>query len=304
VHSGINWSATSSPFNQPLKVIIVGSPSSGKTAWATGAWSFGIGDSKQTEDRSSNAASALKNYTPTTVASLFEPAIFKTTRGRDVVFKLWDLPGASEFQPHADGYFVGADAALIFFDTTSKTSYQDVAIWYREVVRVCGLTLPIALVRTKVDDSEHMELKPRHISFHRKKGIPLIDVSTKLSFQILKPLVWIARRIAGDEELRFAQDPLPQAFPDRENLLLSETSSLSSVSALGVSSAPSVATSTSSSLNAHLASGLSISLSAPSTPPLGSRTDSLSPANSDARPSSSSTTDVLATGVDAVSLQN
>ena len=49
-----------------------------------------------------------------------------------------------------DGYYSGADCAIIMFDVTSRVTYNNVRKWYRDVVKTCD-NIPIVLVGNKVD---------------------------------------------------------------------------------------------------------------------------------------------------------
>ncbi len=65
-----------------------------------------------------------------------------------------------------DGYYIQADAAIIFFDVTSRESYRSVPKWYSDLVRVCGAEIPIVLVGNKIDVKDRA-VKAKQIVFHR-----------------------------------------------------------------------------------------------------------------------------------------
>ncbi|KAK6541667.1 serine/threonine protein kinase Ran1 [Orbilia ellipsospora] len=59
-----------------------------------------------------------KRYLPTLGVDVF-PLRFRTNHG-DISFEAWDTAGQEKLAGLRDGYFIGAHAAIIMFDITSK----------------------------------------------------------------------------------------------------------------------------------------------------------------------------------------
>ena len=68
---------------------------------------------------------------------------FYTSHG-PIKISCWDTTGQEKWGGLRDGYYVGANAAIILFDVTSRMSYKSTPHWYRDVTRVCG-DIPIVL---------------------------------------------------------------------------------------------------------------------------------------------------------------
>lgn len=144
-----------------------------------------------------------KRYIPTTGAEV-HPLIFKTNKG-DVTLNIWDCAGDHRYRGLEDGYYIGADAAIIFFAVTDQKSYDDVKNWYKMVRRVLGGDAPVVLCGNKTDVSGNNSrikrvVKPRDVRFHIRKNISYYDVSSKSHFE--KVFLNILRSLLG-EDLNF-----------------------------------------------------------------------------------------------------
>ena len=116
----------------------------------------------------------------------------------------WDTAGQEKFGGLRDGYYIGAKCAIIMFDVTSRTSYKNVANWYRDLIRVCG-NIPIVLCGNKVDDIDNRKVKPKQMTFHRKKNLQYYDISAKTTFNYEKPFLYLARKVTDKNDLCFVQ---------------------------------------------------------------------------------------------------
>ncbi|KAL9643068.1 hypothetical protein ABK040_003869 [Willaertia magna] len=145
-----------------------------------------------------------KRYIATINVSI-HPLKFYTSRG-PICFEVWDTAGQEKFGGLRDGYYIGAHCAIVMFDVTSKKTYESVASWYRDVIRVCE-EIPTVLVGNKVDVMDR-KVKPKQITFHRKKAIQYYDVSAKSNYNYEKPFLHLARKLFGDPQLTFVEEPI------------------------------------------------------------------------------------------------
>lgn len=143
-----------------------------------------------------------KRYVPT-IGVEVHPMKFDTNCG-PIKFEVWDTAGQEKFGGLKDGYYVEAHCAIIMFDVTSRDTYKNVATWYKDLTRVCD-RIPIVLVGNKCDVKDR-KVKPRQISFHRKKNLQYYDVSAKSNYNFERPFLWIARKLTGNNGLQFTCD--------------------------------------------------------------------------------------------------
>ena len=135
------------------------------------------------------------------------PMIFHTSRGK-IKFMVWDTAGQEKLACLRDGYYIGAQCAIIMFDVSSRVTYKNVPKWFKDVTRVCE-NIPIVLVGNKVDIADR-KVKARQILFPRKHGIQYYDISAKSNYQFEKPFLWLLRKLTGDPNLSLVEAPALQ----------------------------------------------------------------------------------------------
>jgi len=114
----------------------------------------------------------LKKKYVATLGVEVHPLTFYTNLG-PIIYNVWDTAGQEKFGGLRDGYYVSGKAAIIMFDVTSRVTYKSVNVWHRDLTRVCE-NIPIVLVGNKCDVKDR-KVKPKHITFHRKKN-PIFNI--------------------------------------------------------------------------------------------------------------------------------
>lgn len=151
-------------------------------------------------------------YIPT-VGVEVTPLVFYTNQG-SITFNIWDTAGQEKFGGLRDGYYIEMDAAIVFFDRTSRLSFRNVPTWIKELRSVKDV--PILLVGTKSDlkatsigmNTIRMMCNDHDVEYH--------ELSTKTNNNIQAPFLSLARRLQGNEELCFS-DPIEA--PKQNHLL-------------------------------------------------------------------------------------
>lgn len=149
--------------------------------------------------------------------------VYKPTKGVEVTsivyytnhgpirFNIWDTAGQEKLGKLRECYYIGADCAIIMFDLTTRTSYNNVPKWYKDLTKICE-SIPIVLVGNKADVKER-KLKARQINFHRRRNLQYYDVSAKSNYQFAKPFEWLLRALTGDSNL-FLTEQVSLINPD------------------------------------------------------------------------------------------
>ena len=166
-----------------FKLVIVGDGGTGKTAFV----------------KRHISGEFEKKYIPT-IGVEVHPMKFYTNCG-EIQFNVWDTAGQEKYGGLRDGYYIQAQCGIIMFDVTARETYKNVQVWHRDLTRVCE-NIPICLVGNKCDLKDR-KVKPRQITFHRKKNLQYYDISAKSNYNFEKPFLWIARKLAGNENLMF-----------------------------------------------------------------------------------------------------
>ena len=123
---------------------------------------------------------------------------FNTNHG-PIKLSLWDTAGQEKLGGLREGYYIGANAAILMFDVTTRITYKNIPKWYKDLTRICD-NIPIVLVGNKVDQKDR-KVKARQITFHRKRNLQYFDISAKSNYQYEKPFLWILRTLTGDLNL-------------------------------------------------------------------------------------------------------
>ncbi|CAN0417486.1 unnamed protein product, partial [Hapterophycus canaliculatus] len=54
------------------------------------------------------------------------------------------------------------------------------------------------------------KVKAKQITFHRKKNLQYYDISAKSNYNFEKPFLWLAKKLVGDANLQFVEQPALQ----------------------------------------------------------------------------------------------
>lgn len=64
--------------------------------------------------------------------------------------------------------------------------------------------IPIVLCGNKVD-VKNRQVKPKQVTFHRKKNLQYHEISAKSNYNYEKPFLYLARKLVGDDKLTFVE---------------------------------------------------------------------------------------------------
>lgn len=167
------------------KVVLLGSGGCGKTTWI----------------RRHISGQFVPTYFPT-VGVEVHPITFKTSEG-DVRINFWDTAGQEKLGGLRDGYYIQADASILFYDSSSKLSYNQVAQWNDDFERVAP-GKPKVVCGNKVDLPED-QLKVTDPAIHRDLGCPFYFTSGLSLYNYEKPILEIVRRLRDSPNLTFVE---------------------------------------------------------------------------------------------------
>nr|CAB3470780.1 unnamed protein product [Digitaria exilis] len=143
-----------------------------------------------------------KRYEPT-IGVEVRPLDFATSHGK-LRFYCWDTAGQEKFGGLRDGYYINGQCAIIMFDVTSRITYKNVPTWHRDISRVCE-NIPVVLCGNKVD-VKNRQVKAKMVTYHRKKNLQYYEISAKSNYNFEKPFLYLARKLAGNMDLRFVAE--------------------------------------------------------------------------------------------------
>lgn len=174
--------------NMRLKVCLLGDGGVGKTTWVT----------------RHRTGEFTTKYIPTMGVEV-HPIPYYTNKGM-VTLDMWDIAGVNWLGGESgegglrDGYYIGADAFIVFFDVTSKLSFNNTSQWIAEAKKVNPKAL-IVLVGNKVD------CKGRKVWPGWGSDTHYFDISARSNYNFEKPILEIVRHMLGDTTIHFVEEP-------------------------------------------------------------------------------------------------
>jgi len=75
-----------------------------------------------------------------------------------LMIQLWDTAGQEKFRTITRTYFKGAHGAIIVYDITSKSSFNNVSNWVQEVDKYSALGITKLLIGNKCDCQQNREV--------------------------------------------------------------------------------------------------------------------------------------------------
>ncbi len=100
-------------------------------------------------------------------------------------FSIWDTAGQEKFGGLRDGYYLQADLAIIFYDVSSKITYENIEHWHNNFKKVCPNS-PCIIVATKLDIKEKKIDKDEHVLL-KKYTSYLCGISSLTNNNLNKP---------------------------------------------------------------------------------------------------------------------
>ncbi|KAJ7591397.1 P-loop containing nucleoside triphosphate hydrolase protein [Mycena floridula] len=108
-----------------------------------------------------------KNTTSTSGAFFITKKVY--VNGVKVRLQLWDTAGQERFRSMAPMYYRGANAALLLYDITNASTFDDIRGWLEELKKNCPPELIIYIVGSKADLYRHRQVTPdfARLSLHK-----------------------------------------------------------------------------------------------------------------------------------------
>lgn len=96
------------------------------------------------------------------------------TKTSKIKLNCWDTAGQEKFGGLRDGYYIGADIAIIMFDVTARVTYRSVQTWHKDILRVCP-NIPVILVGNKCDLERDRRVRRTDVTY----PLPYFEISMR-----------------------------------------------------------------------------------------------------------------------------
>ncbi|XP_065418853.1 ras-related protein Rab-37 isoform X1 [Chrysemys picta bellii] len=133
--------------------------------------------------------------------------------GVKVKLQIWDTAGQERFRSVTHAYYRDAQALLLFYDITSKMSFDNIRAWLIEIHEYAQKDVVIMLLGNKADVSSERVIRMEDgESLAREYGVPFMETSAKTGMNV--ELAFLA--IAKELKQRAVQHPDEPRFQIRD----------------------------------------------------------------------------------------
>ena len=122
----------------------------------------------------------------------------KTFKINDTITKIeiWDTAGSERFASITKNYYRGADGALIVYDISNKTTFDNVENWFNDLKNACKEEAFIILIGNKNDlENQRQVSNNMLINLGKNLGIAVMETSAKDDYNINESFYLLIKEI-------------------------------------------------------------------------------------------------------------
>ncbi|CAD5221646.1 unnamed protein product [Bursaphelenchus xylophilus] len=113
-----------------------------------------------------------------------------------VKLQIWDTAGQERFRSITSSYYRDADALLLVYDITNRSSFDNIRNWLTQVQEYAKETVQMTLVGNKVDLTSQRKVKYEEAKqLANAYNIPYIETSAKTGQNVKETFDSLARRL-------------------------------------------------------------------------------------------------------------
>ena len=101
-----------------------------------------------------------------------------TKATKQIMLQIWDMGGQRMFERIKDHYLVGANAGLIVFDLTRRSTFENLENWLQDIKRLCG-EIPCIILANKSDLPNRDITEDELTALASDKGVEIFETSAK-----------------------------------------------------------------------------------------------------------------------------
>ncbi|XP_063281503.1 ras-related protein Rab-37 [Pelobates fuscus] len=126
--------------------------------------------------------------------------------GENVKLQIWDTAGQERFRSVTHAYYRDAQALLLLYDITSKTSFQNIRAWLSEVEEYAHKDVVLMLLGNKNDVSGARVIRKEDgEALAKEYGIPFMETSAKTGMNVDLAFTAVAKELK--QRSRQQKDP-------------------------------------------------------------------------------------------------
>ena len=102
---------------------------------------------------------AFQQDTKATIGVEFFCKTFKVNNNKVVKIEIWDTAGQERYKSITAAYYKGAKGALIVYDTTQKTSFENIDKWMSEIKEKSSKDMKLMIIGNKIDLKDERQVE-------------------------------------------------------------------------------------------------------------------------------------------------
>ncbi|XP_029456471.1 LOW QUALITY PROTEIN: ras-related protein Rab-37 [Rhinatrema bivittatum] len=119
-----------------------------------------------------------------------------TIDGVKVKLQIWDTAGQERFRSVTHAYYRDAQALLLLYDITSKTSFDNIRAWLTEIHEYAQKDVVIMLLGNKADVNNERVIRAEDgETLAREYGVPFMETSAKTGMNVELAFLAIAKEL-------------------------------------------------------------------------------------------------------------
>uniref|UniRef100_A0A2K5HE82 RAB37, member RAS oncogene family n=1 Tax=Colobus angolensis palliatus TaxID=336983 RepID=A0A2K5HE82_COLAP len=119
-----------------------------------------------------------------------------TVDGVRVKLQIWDTAGQERFRSVTHAYYRDAQALLLLYDITNKSSFDSIRAWLTEIHEYAQRDVVIMLLGNKADMSSERVIRSEDgETLAREYGVPFLETSAKTGMNVELAFLAIAKEL-------------------------------------------------------------------------------------------------------------
>ncbi|XP_045841274.1 ras-related protein Rab-37 isoform X4 [Meles meles] len=119
-----------------------------------------------------------------------------TVDGVRVKLQIWDTAGQERFRSVTHAYYRDAQALLLLYDITNKSSFDNIRAWLTEIHEYAQRDVVIMLLGNKADVSNERVIRSEDgETLAREYGVPFMETSAKTGMNVELAFLAIAKEL-------------------------------------------------------------------------------------------------------------
>lgn len=119
-----------------------------------------------------------------------------TVDGVKVKLQIWDTAGQERFRSVTHAYYRDAQALLLLYDITSKSSFDNIRAWLTEIHEYAQQDVVVMLLGNKADMSNERVVKQDDGErLAREYGVPFMETSAKTAVNVELAFLAVAKEL-------------------------------------------------------------------------------------------------------------